>query len=316
MKPVVALSTCWCSHRHTDGLAMCEEMAALGFEYVELSHGIRMSLVPGILDALQRGVVKISTTHNFCPLPAGVMHPAPNLYHPSSPDSRERKQWVRNTTRSLEFAKQVGARLVVAHMGNLFFFWGDPSGRVEALAEERSPEERLEDPTYARALAKLFAKLRKATPKHVRRIRECLEQVAGTAKEAGLKLGIENREALTELPLDEGMESFLVQMDDLGITGGWHDCGHARLKEQMGILRHAEYLEKNHARLLGFHLHDVSAEGKDHQPLGTGTVDFAMIRRYIRPEHVLVLELSPRLDTAQVEASRDYLWNLLDKPAR
>ena len=50
-KPILALSSCWLSSRHTDGYEMLKEMADLGFEYVELSHGIRITLVEGILKA-------------------------------------------------------------------------------------------------------------------------------------------------------------------------------------------------------------------------------------------------------------------------
>ena len=66
-----SFSTCWNSHRHTDGRAMLEEIRDLGFEFAELSHGIRLSLVPGIMQAVEAGVIKISTLHNFCPLPIG-----------------------------------------------------------------------------------------------------------------------------------------------------------------------------------------------------------------------------------------------------
>ena len=33
---------------------MVEEMVSLGFKRIELSHGIRLSLVPGILQAVER----------------------------------------------------------------------------------------------------------------------------------------------------------------------------------------------------------------------------------------------------------------------
>ena len=51
-KPTLSLSTSWCSSRHTDGYAMAQEMAGLGFGHIELSHGIRITLVPGILRAV------------------------------------------------------------------------------------------------------------------------------------------------------------------------------------------------------------------------------------------------------------------------
>ena len=77
VKLILALSTSWCSHRHKDGYVMLREMADLGYEYIELSHGIRITLVPGILKAVEEGVVKISSTHNFCPLPTEVVQAAP-----------------------------------------------------------------------------------------------------------------------------------------------------------------------------------------------------------------------------------------------
>jgi sugar phosphate isomerase/epimerase len=64
-------------------------------------------------------------------------------------------------------------------------------------------------------------------------------------------------------------------------------------------------------RLTGFHLHDVSDSGLDHQVPGTGTIDFKMIAEFVRPEHTLVLELSPRLTTEEVLASRDYIGGVL-----
>ena len=43
----------------------------------------------------------------------------------------------------------------------------------------------------------------------------------------------------------------------------------------------------------------------------TGTIDFKMIAEFVRPEHTLVLELSPRLTTEEVLASRDYIGGIL-----
>ena len=72
---------------------MAKEIASLGFEYAELSHGIRITLVPGILKAVEEGVVRVSSTHNFCPLPTGVVQAAPNLFEPSVREHREHDQW-------------------------------------------------------------------------------------------------------------------------------------------------------------------------------------------------------------------------------
>ena len=65
-------------------------------------------------------------------------------------------------------------------------------------------------------------------------------------------------------------------------------------------------------RLYGFHLHDVSDSGRDHQVPGTGTVDFGMVSEFVRPEHILVLELSPKLTVEEVLRSRDNIIQKFD----
>src|ERR1700688_4301884 len=104
-----SLSTCWNSHRHSDGRAMLRAIRDLGFEYAELSHGTRISLVPGILEAVDAGEIKISSVHNFCPLHMGVNNSAPNLYQFSAERPRERELAERYTFKTLEFASRVKA---------------------------------------------------------------------------------------------------------------------------------------------------------------------------------------------------------------
>ena len=67
------------------------------------------------------------------------------------------------------------------------------------------------------------------------------------------------------------------------LAGYWHDAGHARLKEAMGLLDHRQQLEANASRHLGFHLHDVDSGGHDHQAIGSGEVDFEMLRPFGAP---------------------------------
>src|SRR3977135_4125623 len=101
-----SLSSCWNSNRHTDGAAMLREIRGMGFEYAELSHGIRISLLPGILQAVDAGEIKISSLHNFCPLPMGVEHAAPNIFKFTSDDRRERENAWRHTVKTLERAER------------------------------------------------------------------------------------------------------------------------------------------------------------------------------------------------------------------
>ena len=292
---------------------MLKEMAGLGFDRVELSHGIRISLVPGILKAVEEGVVKVGSTHNFCPLPMGAFQAAPNFFQPSSPDSREREQWLRQTKRSIDFAEQVGATLMVCHLGSVRYFWLQPDRRMQAYLLAHPDAVKSGDTAYRALLEKTVAKFRKRMIPYWQRTQDAVRSVLDYAGEKNVRLGLENRERFEELPLDADFPGFLAGMPAPAPTGYWHDSGHAHLKEEMGLISHRQQLEDNASRLLGFHLHDVDATGHDHQAIGSGSVDFDMLSRFWRPEHLFVIELSPRVSEEGVATSKARVEALLAK---
>ncbi len=313
MNPILALSTAWCSARHHEGDAMLEEMAGLGFNYVELSHGIRITLVPGILKALGQGVVKVSSVHNFCPLPAGVVHAAPNLFEPSVPATHghEQEQWLRYSRRSLDFAAQVGARVMVVHLGSVRFFWFNPARQLRRFVRSHPDASPETDEGYRKVLSKAVAGVRKRQPRFWDQTRRSVDQLLPYAAEKGVLLGLENRERIEELPADADFPDFLKSLSLPEQGGYWHDAGHAELKERMGVITQRRLLEENEGRTLGFHLHDVSDDGFDHQPIGKGRIDFKMVRQFWKPHHLLVLELNPLVKTEDVVESRKRIEDLM-----
>ncbi len=292
---------------------MLKEMAAMGFEYVELSHGIRITLVPGVLRAVEEGIVKISSCHNFCPLPTGVVHASPNLFEPSDPDTRVHDQWLRHTRRSLDFAAQVKARVLVCHLGSVSFFWFNPTRRLKHYFEGHPKTSYAADQEYHAVRDAALARLRKRMPRYWDQVKASIGEITDYAKQKGVALGFENRERFDELPVDADIESLFAGLPADAPVGYWHDTGHADLKETMVLLNHREHLEKNAPRALGFHLHDVSAQGHDHQPIGTGHVDFKMVSGFWRPHHLLVLELSPYATPEDVLVSKQRVEALLGR---
>ena len=309
--PILSLSSCWNSHRHTDGADMLREIADLGFAYAELSHGIRIPLVPGILKAVEERVIKIGTTHNFCPLPTGINQAAPNVFEPSALDFREHDQWLRYTKRSIDFAAQVHARVMVCHLGSVEFFWFNPTLRLDAYVKAHPGFVPGEDAKYQELLRKSLAKLRKRMAPYWERTRQSVAEVLDHAHNKGVKLGFENRESFDELPLDDDHEPFLAGLPPEAPVGYWHDTGHADIKQSMGLLDQRAHLTKMAPRLLGFHLHDVNAEGRDHQAIGDGRIDFDMVSKFWKPEHLLTIELSPRMEVEAVKRSKARVEALL-----
>lgn len=312
MKPTLALSTCWNSYRHTDGYAMLTEIREMGFEYAELSHGTRIVLVPGVLRAVEEGVIKISSTHNFCPLPMGVNHSAPNLFEPSVRTGKEQDQWLRHTLRSIDFTAQVGASVMVTHLGSVHFFWSNPVRKVKAYRQANPDLDPATDEGYRRVLAKACAKLRTRMPPYWEQVLASLEQIKERCREKKVMIGCENREKFQELPLDDDFPQFFGGLPEDTHCGYWHDTGHAELKQSMGLIQHREHLAKNASRLMGFHLHDVADED-DHQPVGYGQIDFEMVSSFWQPHHLLTLELSPRTTPHHVEESRDRVRAMIEQ---
>ena len=284
---------------------MLREMAGLGFEYVELSHGIRITLVPGILRGVEEGVVKISSTHNFCPLPTGVVQAAPNLFEPSVGEHREHDQWLRHTKRSIDFAAQVKARVLVCHLGSVKFFWFNPARAIRQYLRDRPDAGRSpDDKAYHGLLQKSLAKLRKRMPPYWEQVKASIGEILEHAKQKGVTLGFENREKFEELPVDADHAELLKVLPPDAPVGYWHDTGHADIKEGMGLLLHRAHLKQLEGRTIGFHLHDVNAQGQDHQPIGAGHIDFKMVSEFWRPEQMLTLELSPRVTEEEVRSSK------------
>ena len=290
---------------------MLKEMAGLGFEWVELSHGIRITLVPGILRAVEEGVIKVASCHNFCPLPNGVMHAAPNLYMPSSRDHKERDQWLRHSKRSVDFAAQIGAKNLVLHLGSVEFFWFNPAPKLDRYLDTHPGIDPAQDADYQKLLTRALAKLRGKQAVFWNNMRAGLAELLPYAGQKQVALGLENREKFDELPIDADYAEFIASLPPTALAGYWHDTGHAHIKESMGLLQHRDHLAKNAPRAIGFHLHDVSAEGRDHQPVGSGKIDFQMVSEFWRPEHELVLELSPRVTVEGVLESKQRVEALI-----
>ena len=296
MRPVFmySFSTCWNSHRHTDGHVLLREIRDLGFEYAELSHGTRLGLMPGILEAVDAGEIRVSSLHNFCPLPMGVTRASPNLYQFSAENPREHELALKHTLKTLEFAGRVKAPVVVLHLGSLEL--KDYTGKLCELLKSCGKE----SPQYRKLRDEAAAKREARKKPFVDRVYETLRKILPEAEKRGLKLGIENRQALEEIPLDGDFENFFRDFDTPNVVY-WHDTGHAQIKENLGFIQHAQHLESLSARLAGFHVHDVQYPDGDHAAPGTGTVDYAKLKPFVKPQHIKVFELSPGLSAEAVK---------------
>jgi sugar phosphate isomerase/epimerase len=298
-----SLSSCWNSHRHTDGRAMLREIREQGFEYAELSHGTRISLLPGIMEAVDAGEIKISSVHNFCPLPMGVNGSAPNLYKFTAERTRERELAVRHTLKTIEFAARVKAKVAVLHLGSIEM--RDYTDPLLELVEQGQGE----SAKYEKLCDECIDKRERRKEEHLDRLYDCLRQILPEAEKRGVMLGCENREGLEELPLEPDFHNLFRELTSPNLVY-WHDTGHAQIKENLGFVDHAAHLESLRAKLFGFHVHDVQFPGRDHCAPGTGMIDFAKLKPLVQPHHLKIFEFSPRMPVEELQRGVAHLKSI------
>jgi sugar phosphate isomerase/epimerase len=276
---------------------MLQEILDLGFEHIELGHGIRLSLMEGIQRYFDAGKVRFSSLHNFCPLPVEITRPAPDCYQFSSHRDAERERAVKLSYQTIDFAKRLGASLVVMHLGRVPI---DPyTDKLVALAEEGEHLSR----KYVKLKLEAVQQREKKAALYLGRAKECLLRVVDYASKAGIKLGVEGRQCYEEIPTETEIGPLLDEINAPDVLGYWHDFGHIQIKENVGFVDHAEWLAYISPRMLGGHLHDTQWPGKDHRPPFTGGIDYEKLIPLIPNPTLLVWEMGPRRKPEEIVES-------------
>jgi sugar phosphate isomerase/epimerase len=285
---MISFSTCWNSSRHTAGDKMLREIKTkLGFDLIELGHGIRISLMPGIQKMFDVGEVRFSSLHNFCPLPVEVTGASPDCYTFSSSSPQERERAVRQTMQTIDFAARLGAPFVVLHLGRVPI--KPVTEPLIALAQAGEIYSR----EYVRRKVDAVAKREAAAPGYLANVRECLKPIMEHAAAKNIRLGIEGRRGYEEIPSEREMIPLLDELNS-PLVGYWHDFGHIQIKENLGFVDHAEWLRAIGPRTLGCHVQDCVWPAQDHQPPFAGDVDLEKLVPLLPPACLLVWEMSPR----------------------
>jgi sugar phosphate isomerase/epimerase len=295
---MLALSTCWNSHRHTEGRDLALEARALGFEWIEVSHGTKISLLPGLLDAVAAGEIRVTSLHNFCPAPVEVLMDAPDIYEVTSKRAWERERWLSLTIKTIEMATRFGADRVVVHLG------GVPMRSITARLEALAVSGKLYSRDYSDLKLQLVERRDRASALHLDRIRTALAQLIPECEKHGVRLGIETRSHYEQIPNQREMLLLMEEFKDCPWIGAWHDFGHVQRQANLALLDHEQYLRQIAPHLIGCHVHDVQWPARDHRaPLSTGGVDLAKLLPLVPAGLPLIWEVSPGHRTEHVRTA-------------
>ncbi len=288
---------------------MLAEIRTLGFEYAELGHATRLSLVDGIQRAVAAQEMKVSSLHNFCPLPLGVNGPAPDYYMPSSRREGERALWVRHTLRTIDCAVSVGAKVIVLHLGTI------PMRRYTRRLLDYFVAGKVGTPRFERKRLKALTKRDKRRTSPLANVAQCLDAVVPRAKDAGIKLALETRLAIEDIPSEDEVDELMRRYGN-DVFGYWLDVAHAQIKENLGVLKIEAVMERFRGRTFGMHLQDFAPPVFDHMPPGEGKFDFARLKPFVTDDMVLSWEIHGDWDPQVIAAGTRRVHELLEHPSR
>ena len=260
----------------------------MGFEWIEVSHGTKISQLPGLLDAVKAGEIKISSLHNFCPAPVEVMMDAPDAFEFTAPKAWERERAITLTKKTIEMATRFQTDLVVVHVGSV------PMKSITTRLEQIVIDGGLYSREFTELKLQLVAARDKASQEHLDRIRVALAELLPECEKYKVRLGIETRSHYEQIPNQREMAVLMQEYHDCPWIGTWHDFGHVQRQANLALLDHEIYLGEIAPRLIGCHVHDVQWPMRDHRtPLSAKGVAFETLLPLVPRGVPLIWELAP-----------------------
>ena len=293
---MLSCSTSWNYRRHKTAEPMVREILDLGFDAIELGHGLKLPMVADLFNLHRKMKFKVSTLHNFCPMPVEVMGDDPDCYEFTSHRDSDRQRAVRLTLETIDMAQRFETDLVVVHTGRIRTLTS--TVKLRGLVEKGA----LRSAEYHEAKIDAIHKRDNIREIYLQRALECLIQITDYASKKGIRIGIENREHFEAVPAEGEIDNFLRRLDAPN-AGYWHDFGHAQIKHNLGLIDHQEWLEFIGHRAIGGHVHDVKWPFQDHRAPFTGDIDYTKLTPNFPKGCRFVFELHPRTEQEDILAA-------------
>ena len=291
---MLALSTSWQSGKSATVAKMFAAFKNLGIREIELSYRISEAMLRQLKGPLKRSGIQVVSVHNYFPIPSvrSNVKGSGDLFLLSSLDSVERRNAIHYTTKTIEYAADLGAGAVVLHCGVV-----EMNHEMQVLYRYYNSN-RL-DSEEAQFFIRNKLKQRDGyKARHLDSLLFCLDRLLPVAEKLGVLLGLENRYHYHELPGFTDFKAIFAAFKGAPV-GYWHDTGHAHANEALGLIAPNALLQNNADQLIGVHLHDAIGLD-DHIPPGSGEIDYQALKPYLKSDTIKVIELKPGIPATEV----------------
>jgi len=297
----LAISTSWNAYRFNDGAKLLFEIAQLGFKSVELSFNLTPRLVDSIAKESGNLGMSIQSLHNYCPIPDGLTskQALPDCFSLASLDKQERLLAVKYTKLSIDTASKLGAKAVVLHCGRVQIpdFTRRLIGLYNLGHKDQADFNQLKD--------EMICQRNACAPAFLEQALNSLGELNDYAKIKNVFLGVETRFYHCEIPDIFEIGVILKKFRNSQVYY-WHDTGHAQLMENLGFLKHKDFLDLYGDSLIGVHLHDICG-CQDHLAPLMGELDFKLLKPYLKKDTLKVIEAHSPATSENLIKSRDFI---------
>jgi FMN phosphatase YigB (HAD superfamily)/sugar phosphate isomerase/epimerase len=252
----------------------------LGFPKIELNHQVDS----GMLVSVDLGEYVISSIHEPCPADIPVETLKARDWMISSPDEDCRQHGVASIKRTIELAGALSVRTVVVHAGHVSL-----DMVLEKKLRSLFEEGLIESAEYEEVKSLMKDRRLKLIGPRLEAVVKSLKELLDFASRFEVRLGLENRYHLFDIPTQDEMATLLSlsEPDRLGFV---YDVGHAMAMDRLGFYPNEMWLKRFGGRIFGTHLHDVIGIS-DHYAPGLGEVDFRMVAGYLPKEAFRTIEV-------------------------
>jgi len=299
-----ALSTSWNALQYSQAKDIIKEINDLGFNQLELNFNLTSAMVDEMVALKERGLVKVVSVHNFCPIPDGVSRQkaSPDMFSLSALSEKERKRAVYYTKKTIDTTSRIDAEVVVLHLGKV-----EIKDRINKLACVYRNKDKQ---GYIKLKKQMLRERKEKSERFFAQALRSLEELCSYAQRQKVKLGIENRYYFNEIPSFEEMQTLLEDFSSPPLYY-WHDVGHAQVYENLELIKHKAFLDRFSQRMIGIHLHDIEGIDDHRAPL-KGKFDFTQLLPYITRETIKVLEPHYPATAEDIIQAKKYLENLFE----
>ena len=204
----IAISTNWNAALHEEGAPMLDEIAALGFDAVELGYALSFGQAEEVKRRIGAGSLRVTSVHAFCPNPMPGSHLGPEPFSICDPrDLDGPRHGIDGVIATARFASEMRAPKVVLHAGRVPVFRA--ASRLASMVESGKRD----TPSYARRLARFQDKRFAKSAKYMDALEESLEIILPQLRPLGVTLCLENLPSGDAMPNESEMAALLRRFE-------------------------------------------------------------------------------------------------------